>query len=970
FAVYIYTSMALFMMIPMSPQIMDIVMPLNDSRPRKLLIEVEYRVDREKYYYPILFHSYVAIILCISIVVCVDTTYISYVEHGCGLFAAIGYRLEHIISKGHIDKTSYFAKSKERTYQDVEVEDTCFKEKAIFYEFVTCLQKHQLAIQYVRVLESSFTLSTGIQLLCNVVGISLIGIQFKGLLQHMQDDWNNLLTSEETQILTHYAEKSRKLMLAYSISVIGFVFCYALLPLTGPVFDIILPLNETRPRKLPHLADFVIFDQEKYYYALLLILYVGYVVCVSIAVAADILYIFLVEHICGMYGILCHRLRNLIAHDDLQWIDGDYIHEEIGRYVRRCIQLHERIRLFIEMMESTISLFLFFDVGLGFLLHTSSCIMIIVRMGSSEIMRYVALMLMQSCRLFFNSWAGQEVTDHSVEVSIAAYDGIWYNASVKVQKLLLFLIVRSQKASQITIAKLYVINLEGFKLINSTFAIFLFFEIGLGFVMHCTLCTTGQQIMDRSIDVYISAYNGAWYETTNTVKKMFLMLIMKSQIISEIKIAFLFKRMRRLNDFYDVLPTFLGTCICLLKTIGLQWQTEKVIFTLTGAASFVTAPLTVPLLDSILMLNITRSKRMPHPTEFFLDMEKYYYILLAITIVGYSVCCTVIVATDTIYLALLQHTCGTLAILSYRLKKLAAHDKSKKCLDPTSKEDRDVENMVNCIQLQIRIERLIYLIESTFATCLITDIGLGILLQCTACVMIVTRTELVRNGPLVLIQSLRFFFNSWLGQKIIDHSSQISVAAYNGMWYQTCSKAKKMLLFLLMKCQKPYHITMAKLYVICLESYGSLMKTSASYVTVMVSLNSDDIFWGLAAGITDLNIIMENTSPLLVNSFIIIKILNCMFTNDKVLGLYAMWLFYTTSPIIISGIYTLLLTNETYSARFLYRLEHVLDIDKYFKLLMLHGFISVFYIVSVPIAVDTTFTLCIQHICALFECLR
>ncbi|XP_018311018.1 uncharacterized protein [Mycetomoellerius zeteki] len=177
FAVYIYTSMALFMMIPMSPQIMDIVMPLNDSRPRKLLIEVEYRVDREKYYYPILFHSYVAIILCISIVVCVDTTYISYVEHGCGLFAAIGYRLEHIISKGHIDKTSYFAKSKERTYQDVEVEDTCFKEKAIFYEFVTCLQKHQLAIQYVRVLESSFTLSTGIQLLCNVVGISLIGIQ-------------------------------------------------------------------------------------------------------------------------------------------------------------------------------------------------------------------------------------------------------------------------------------------------------------------------------------------------------------------------------------------------------------------------------------------------------------------------------------------------------------------------------------------------------------------------------------------------------------------------------------------------------------------------------------------------------------------------------------------------------------------------------------------------------------------------
>ncbi|XP_024889762.1 uncharacterized protein LOC112466106 [Temnothorax curvispinosus] len=174
FAAYIYMSMSLYLIIPVSPQIMDIVMPLNDSRPRKFLLEVEYRVDREKYYYPILLHSYVAITAIISIMVCVDTTYIAYVQHGCSLFAAIGHRLEHI-SKGHIDETSHFAKERTRRY--VEVEDICFKEKAIFQEFVTCLRKHQLAIQYVRLLESSFTVSTGIQLLCNVVGISLIGIQ-------------------------------------------------------------------------------------------------------------------------------------------------------------------------------------------------------------------------------------------------------------------------------------------------------------------------------------------------------------------------------------------------------------------------------------------------------------------------------------------------------------------------------------------------------------------------------------------------------------------------------------------------------------------------------------------------------------------------------------------------------------------------------------------------------------------------
>lgn len=109
---------------------------------------------------------------------------------------------------------SHLAKSKEGMRRDVEAEDVC-KEKAIFCEFVTCLRKHQLqyssyfltipitrvivltknylsiimlyrllldlrivfVARYVRLLDSSFMLSTGIQLLCNIIGISLVMIQ-------------------------------------------------------------------------------------------------------------------------------------------------------------------------------------------------------------------------------------------------------------------------------------------------------------------------------------------------------------------------------------------------------------------------------------------------------------------------------------------------------------------------------------------------------------------------------------------------------------------------------------------------------------------------------------------------------------------------------------------------------------------------------------------------------------------------
>ncbi|XP_025262498.1 odorant receptor 9a-like [Camponotus floridanus] len=86
--------------------------------------------------------------------------------------------------------------------------------------------------------------------------------------------------------------------------------------------------------------------------------------------------------------------------------------------------------------------------------------------------------------------------------------------------------------------------------------------------------------------------------------------------------------------------------------------------------------------------------------------------------------------------------------------------------------------------------------------------------------------------------------------------------------------------------------------------------------------------------------------------------------------IYTLTIFYTMMPIIVSGLYLFLPTNETYTARYLFRFEHILDVDKYFNLLMLYGFISIFFIVSVWVAADGMFILCTQHVCALFDSIR
>lgn len=93
FAVMIYSLMSLYMLIPVTPQLLDLLMPLNKSRPYKYLFDIDYSFDREVYYYPVLLHAYLTTVMTMSVMIITDTSYMLFTQHACSLFAAIGYRI-------------------------------------------------------------------------------------------------------------------------------------------------------------------------------------------------------------------------------------------------------------------------------------------------------------------------------------------------------------------------------------------------------------------------------------------------------------------------------------------------------------------------------------------------------------------------------------------------------------------------------------------------------------------------------------------------------------------------------------------------------------------------------------------------------------------------------------------------------------------------------------------------------------
>lgn len=88
-AASIFTVVGMFFLAPAVPKILDIAVPLNESRPLVMLYQTEYFVDEEKYYVYILLHAYMSVSVSVVILVYFDVLLGTHVHHACAMFTIL-----------------------------------------------------------------------------------------------------------------------------------------------------------------------------------------------------------------------------------------------------------------------------------------------------------------------------------------------------------------------------------------------------------------------------------------------------------------------------------------------------------------------------------------------------------------------------------------------------------------------------------------------------------------------------------------------------------------------------------------------------------------------------------------------------------------------------------------------------------------------------------------------------------------
>ncbi|XP_071560141.1 uncharacterized protein [Temnothorax nylanderi] len=209
-----------------------------------------------------------------------------------------------------------------------------------------------------------------------------------------------------------------------------------------------------------------------------------------------------------------------------------------------------------------------------------------------------------------------------------------------------------------------------------------------------------------------------------------------------------------------------------------------------------------PHISNILFItNGTQSlQSLPFMTEYFIDKEKYFYLILFHANAAVIVGCTALLATGTILIVYLKHACGMFRIARYRIERAMLF--GTLCKNSWENENLINKGLICAVDMHRKAMKLVFL------RCIIS-FGFD-------------TVELSLHVVFSIVHFIYVFISNYLGQEIVDHNNNIFATIYNTQWYVAPLQIQKMILFLLQRGTKGFTMNIAGLYVASLEGAATI----------------------------------------------------------------------------------------------------------------------------------------------------
>ncbi|XP_061929459.1 uncharacterized protein LOC133665931 isoform X1 [Apis cerana] len=219
------------------------------------------------------------------------------------------------------------------------------------------------------------------------------------------------------------------------------------------------------------------------------------------------------------------------------------------------------------------------------------------------------------------------------------------------------------------------------------------------------------------------------------------------------------------------------------------------------------------LLDKIQPLNETRLKKFPILTEYSILDEKYFLFTTIYLYISLLLLITIFVATESLMILWLQHAASLCEITSFFVQNATLK---------SSKDHFDNNIKKYIIKAVITHRRVIQFLQDardynviTYCILLIFAItSLGINLFCLSqSILVLTKIEETIINFLCIICELSYmFYMNYMCQQVLDCSNNLIITIFHTNWYKMPVSIQKLILNIMLNCNKPYLFTFFSVY--------------------------------------------------------------------------------------------------------------------------------------------------------------
>ncbi|XP_026826439.1 uncharacterized protein LOC105286924 isoform X4 [Ooceraea biroi] len=663
----------------------------------------------------------------------------------------------------------------------------------------------------------------------------------KDMMKRLHCACTNLRDKNEIAIIQKYGRNAK-----YSTAVLIIFFVIAksafwAIQIAIPYLDGVTPINGCRPHQLYIVAEYFI-DQQKYYYVILLHMNAALFIGILTLIAMGTLLIAYLQHTCGMFRIACYRIERALQiniEKDIsgnsessiytKLVDAIHIHREAMKLSEHLIRRFDTMYFCLTVLVViTISLNLF-----QILLSSDNIMETIV-----PIISVVVLILY----VFFANFIGQNVTDHNNEVYTAAYNIRWYMCPIHVQRLILLLLQRKAREFHLTCGGMFVAS---FDCLATSIALWPFQQsklVRIQFIVSMTILVGA--IIYQITTILTSKF------TPKFVIKAFSCILFFTLVVIHYGSFRL-----NIQTLKDMMKQLHCACInlrdkneiAIIQKYGRNakyYTAALIVFFVIAKSAFWASQIIIPYLDGITPINGCRPHQLYIVAEYFIDQQKYYYVILLHMNAALFIGILTLIAMGTLLIAYLQHTCGMFKIACYRIEHAMEINIEK---DISGNSESSISKKIvyavhihrEAMDTTFCVYRLSEHLISRFDTMYFCLTVLVVITMSLNLFQILLSSDSIMEATVpslnLLILSLYVFFANFFGQNVIDHNNEVYAAAYNIRWYMCPIHVQRLILLLLQRKAREFHLTCGGLFIASFDCLATMAKATLSYFTLMHS---------------------------------------------------------------------------------------------------------------------------------------